>query len=349
MTDKPITLKDIAKQLGVSVVTVSKALRDHPDVSLDRTRQIKELAKELGYTPNIMARGLSSRRTNTIGVIVPKIAHFFFGSIIEHIYHIAFDNNYEIILTVSQENAEREKMHIQSMLSMKVDGIIISISQETKDYEIFETIKRRGIPIVYMDRIPEISDINSVSVNDREGAYRAVEHAIKIGYTKIAHFAGYNEINIGYQRCMGFKQAMNDYGIPIEPDWLLRGGFGETYGYNAFMDLYKRNRLPDLIFAVTYPVALGVYSAANQLNLRIPEDIDLICFGNAKVQKFFSPPMSCVDQPTDQLAKESMNILLNNIFNSETSEPKQIVLDSNLILRGTCTGYKKSNFSPIDI
>ncbi len=341
MSDKSVTLSDIAKRLNFSTVTISKALRGHPDISAQTTKLIRSVADEMGYTPNFMARNLSARRSNTIGVVVPKIAHFFFGAIIESIYDIAFQNNYEIILTVSQENAEREKRHIQTLLSMKVDGIIISITQETKDYEIFETVKKRGVPLVFVDRTPDIPDINMVRVNDREGAFKGVDHAIKLGYRNIAHFAGYSEINIGNERHRGFEEAMKANNVPIDPDWVFQGGFGESYGYNAFMQLYNKNKLPDLIFTVTYPVALGVYMAARDVNLKIPDDIDVICFGNAKIQNFLSPPLSCINQPTDQLAEKSMEILLDNINNPETFEPKDAQVPTELILRGTCIKFNK--------
>ena len=340
MKGKTIKLSDIAEQLKVSTVTVSKALRGHPDISPKTTKLIRETAEKIGYTPNFMARNLSARKSNTIGVIVPKIAHYFFGSIIESIYDIAFQNNYEIILTVSQENEEREKRHIQTLLSMKVDGIIISISQETKDYSIFETVRARGVPIVFMDRVPNIPEIDSVSVNDRFGAYRAIEHAISLGYKNIGHFAGYTDINIGQQRYLGFEDAMNKHKIPINPEWVCRGGFGEKSGYESFMKLYKENNLPDLIFTVTYPVALGVYMAAAEVGLKIPDDVDVLAFGNAKVQKFLSPPLSCVDQPTDQLAAKSMELLFNRINNPDEKSTKEVEVPTELVLRGTCINNK---------
>ncbi|MBN1302458.1 MAG: LacI family DNA-binding transcriptional regulator [Melioribacteraceae bacterium] len=341
MTEKSVTLNDIAKRLNYSTVTISKALRNHPDISPQTTKLIKSVAEEMGYTPNIMARNLSARRSNTIGVVVPKIAHFFFSAIIESIYDYAFNHNYEIILTVSQENAEREKRHIQTLLAMKVDGIIVSISQETKNYEIFETVRRRGVPLVFMDRIPAIENINTVQVNDREGAFKAIEHAIKLGYRNIAHFAGYSDINIGRERYYGFKDAMDQYNIPIKPEWVVAGEFGENHGYDGLMELHRQNNLPDLIFTVTYPVALGVYMAARELNLKIPDDIDVICFGNAKVQNFLSPPLSCVDQPTNLLASESMEILLENINSADGFEPRNIQIPTELILRGTCRKFNK--------
>lgn len=336
MKNRAVTLSDIAKKLNVSTVTVSKALRGHPDISPKTTKSIKRVAEELGYTPNLVARNLSARKSNTIGVVVPKIAHFFFGSIIEHIYDIAFEHNYEIILTVSQENAVREKKHIQTLLSMKVDGIIISITQETKDFEIFETVNKRGVPIVFMDRIPELKNINTVTVDDYGGSYQAVEHLIKIGYTKIGHFSGYTNINIGRMRCQGFYDAMKDNGFEVNPDWVIEGGFGEHYGYTAFMKLYNENNLPEVIFTVTYPVALGVYMAAAEVGFKIPYDIDLICFGNARMQNLLAPPLSCVDQPTDKIAEKSMELLINNINDTEESVPVNQLIDTDLLLRGTC-------------
>ncbi|MEG8947138.1 LacI family DNA-binding transcriptional regulator [Rosettibacter firmus] len=337
MKSKPVTLSDIAKILNVSTVTVSKALRNHPDISPETTKKIKKLAEELEYTPNLIARSLSARRSNTIGVIVPKIAHFFFSSIIENIYKIGLENNYEIILAVSQEDAELERKHIHTLLAMKVDGIIVSITQQTTNYDIFETVIKRGIPIVFIDRVPYLSNISTVTVDDRGGAFKAVEHAIKMGYKKIAHFAGYTNINIGKERLQGFKDAMEKYGLEINPDWVIEGGFGEDYGYNAFMKLYRENNLPEFILTVTFPVALGVYKAVKELGLRIPEDIDLICFGNSNIQEFLCPPLSCIDQSTTLLSQNAMEILFENIQKQEEFEPRNITIETNLVLRGTCT------------
>lgn len=331
-----VTLHDIATRLKVSTVTISKALRNHPDISTVTKKLVLDTAEEMGYTPNFMARNLSSKKSNTIGVVVPKIDHFFFGSVIESIYDLAFQNNYEIILMVSQESAEREKKHIQTLLSMKVDGIIISISQETTDYSIFETIFSRNVPIVFIDRIPNIKNISSVYVDDKSGAFSAVEHAIKIGYRKIGHFAGYDAVNIGRQRYLGFEEALKKYDIPVNPAWIFKGGFGEDYGYQSFMKLYKEKNLPDLIFTVTYPVALGVYKAVNQLGLKIPQDIDLICFGDSNVQQYLTPPLSCVNQPTSLIAENAMKIILSTIADPNQTKIRTIQIPTELILRGTC-------------
>ncbi|MCB9211848.1 MAG: LacI family DNA-binding transcriptional regulator [Ignavibacteriales bacterium] len=342
MKSSAITLSDIAKKLNVSTVTISKALRNHPDISINTKKKINDTAERMGYTPNYMARNLSSKKTNTIGLVVPKIAHFFFGAIIESIYSLAFENDYEIILMVSQENEEKEKKHIQTLLAMRVDGIIISLSQETKDYKTFENVIKKNIPLVFIDRIPKMKNINKVFVDDKNGSFKAIEYAIKLGYSRIAHFGGYTQVNIGQQRLLGFEKAMKKHKVPINPKWIFKGGFGDRYGYDSFMKLYNENNLPELIFTVTYPVALGIYRAVHELGLKIPNDIDIICFGDAEEQKYLSPPLSCIKQPTNLIAENAMEIMLSKLGDSEKVEVKSVEVATELILRGTCLGKFKN-------
>lgn len=270
MQAKQITLNDIALKLGVSIITVSKALRGHPDISTNTAELVKKTASEIGYTPNLLARNLAAGKSNTIGVVLPQIAHHFFSSVIDQIYTQAYVNNYEVYLTVSHENAEMQFKQLQTLLSMRVDGIIISISQDTSDFEIFEIAKKKKVPFVFMDRIPNLSNCNTVTVDDRGGAYKAIDHAIRLGYRNIAHFAGNTRINIGRERILGFTNAMNDHKIPIKNDWIVEGDYSEKSGYDAFMKLYHEKNLPDLILAVTYPVAIGIYSAVKEVGLKIP-------------------------------------------------------------------------------
>ena len=330
-----IKLEDIAKKLDVSKVTVSKALRGHPDISESTIALVKSTAGKMGYVPNLIARNLSSKSTNTIGVIVPKIAHYFFGSIVESLYDEAFERNYELILTVSREDPLREKKHIETLLSMNVDGLIIAITKDTRDYEIFNTVKKHGVPAIFIDRIPDLKDINKVVVSDKEGTFQAIEHAINLGYKKIAHFASYTNVNIGKERMAGFRKAVKKYKLSIPSEWIVRGGMREKFGYEAFMKLYSENNLPELIFTETYPVALGIYEAAQELKLSIPKDIDVICFGNAEVQKYLNPPLSCVNQPTEIIAHEALELLLHCMTEKSTCV-KEVTIPTELILRGTC-------------
>jgi LacI family transcriptional regulator len=337
-----ITLDDIAKKLSVSRVTVSKALRGHSDISIETTKRVLKTAKELGYSPNIIARSLSSRRSNMIGIVVPKIAHYFFSRVIEGVYDTAYENRYETILTVSQENSEREWKHLQTLVSMRVDGIIISISQETQDLKRFKWIRKMGIPLVFVDRRPEapLSGFSTVANNDRDGAFQAVEHAIKIGYRKIGFIGGNIHINIGRNRFQGFEDALNEYRISINKDWIIHGGFGKEDGYNGLKHFYQNKSFPEFIFAATYPVALGIYEAAKELGIRIPEDIDIICFGDSDVARFLSPPLSAVRQPARELGVRAVQILLENINDHKVTKEYHVILPTELVIRGTCAAKK---------
>lgn len=339
-----ITLEDIAKQLNVSRVTVSKALRGHPDISQEMTKRVRKIAEEVGYSPNIIARTLSARRSNMIGLVVPKIAHFFFGSVIESVYNTAYENNFETILTVSQEHAERERKHLQMLVSMRVDGIIISISQETQDLEIFRWIKKMRVPLLFLDRCPTPPPpgFSSVLVDDLGGTMRAVEHAIAMGYRKLAYLGGNPHINIGKDRFSGFEKALDRHGIPLRKNWVIQGGFGRDDGYNGFMQLHRSGELPEFIFAVTYPVALGVYEAAKVLGVRIPQDIDIMCFGDSDVSRFITPSLSCVNQPTQELGAKAVKLMLELIAKPDATEDEHVVVPTDLILRETCVGERKA-------
>ncbi len=328
---KPIKLDDLAKELGVSKVTISKALRNHPDISPATTLKVKELAEKLGYMPNYMAKNLSSRKSNIIGLVVPKIAHLFFGSVIESVYDMAFDNNYETIITVSGESAERERKHILSLLSMRVDGLIISITQETKDVAIFERALQLNVPMVFIDRIPPIKNVPAVTVDDRGGSFNATEDFIKSGIKKIGHVGGYSYINIGKMRKQGFIDAMKKHNIPLNKNWITEGGFGEEDGFKGFKDIYAKGPLPEAIVAVTYPVALGIYEAARELGIKIPQDIKVTCFGNNTYKRTLPSIFSFVDQPTEALGREAVKLILNLINNPDQKFDTNIELKTQLI------------------
>jgi LacI family transcriptional regulator len=338
-----ITLDDIAKKVKVSRVTVSKALRGHPDISEKTSKLVKKVAADLGYSPNFIARNLSARRSNMLGVVVPKIAHFFFGSVIEAIYNTAFEKNYETILTVAQENAEREKKHIQTLVSMRVDGIIISVSQETKDVEIFKWIKKMGIPVVFFDRMPypPIAGFSSVQVDDKGGAGQVVEQAVKAGYRKIAMVGGNPTVSIGKNRQAGFEESLKRHQLPVKPEWIVHGGFGKEDGYRGLRQLCETGDRPEFIFAITYPVALGIYEAAKELGLRIPEDIDIICFGESDMINFLRPSLSCVSQHTQELGTAAVKTILEIIEHPDEIPERHVVVPTQLILRETGIGKKR--------
>jgi len=344
-----VTLDDIARRLKVSRVTVSKALRGHPDIAEETTARIRKTAEEMHYSPNIIARSLSARRSHMIGLVVPKIAHFFFGRVIEGVYDAAFKGDYETILTVSQENPERERKHLQALVSMRVDGIIISISEATRDLEVNSWIRKTGIPLLFIDRCPDppIPGFSSALVDDFGGTFRAIEHAISLGYRKIACIGGNTHINIGKGRLAGFTSALQKHGIPLRDEWVITGGFGTQAGHDGFLQMHALKSLPELVFAMTYPIALGVYEAAREVGLSIPSDVDVLSFGDSDVGRMISPALSCVRQPSYELGAKGVELLLKIIAHPDTAGDQRLVLPTELLLRETCTG-KNSLISGAD-
>jgi len=333
---KAITLQDIAKELNISKVSVSKALRDHPDISKITKQIVRETAQRMGYLPNTLARNLSAQESRTIGLVVPKIAHHFFASAIESIYQTAFENNYEIIMTVSQENVDNEIIHIQTLLSMRVDGLLISVTEQTKDKTIFEIVKARGIPLVFFDRIIDGLGFSTVTTDDEEGSHRAISEVIAAGYKKIAHLAGYDYTSIGHSRTMGFKKAMAEHNLEIPKNWFVEVGFSEDEGYKGFLKIFRSGILPEVIFTVTYPVALGVLLAAQETGISVPDDLQIISFGGSIYNRFVSPSITYVDQPSEEIGRKAVELLLDEIKNREMREEKHIVIPTELVLCDTC-------------
>jgi LacI family transcriptional regulator len=228
---KKATLNDIAKVVGLTKVSISKALRDHPDISESTKVKVKEIAQELGYRPNLIARSLIFSRTRTLGVIVPKIAHNFFAHVLAGIQKTANDQGYDIVLSVSDEDDKLEKRHLENLVSMQVEGLLISVSMATKNKEVFEWIRGMQIPLVFFDRhIPGLG-FNSVIVDDEGASQHAVEQLIDRGKTNIAHIGGFEWVEIGRKRRAGYQKALEKRGG--QKMWLM-GASVKCMGTMAF-------------------------------------------------------------------------------------------------------------------
>jgi LacI family transcriptional regulator len=337
---KAITLEDIARQLNLSKVAVSKALRDHPDISRETKRLVEETAQKLGYVPNFIARNLSSQRSNTIGLVVPKIAHHFFARAIETIYETAFDHKYEIIMMVSRENAGHESRHIQTLLSMRVDGLLVSVTGQTINGAMFEVVRQRDIPLVFFDRVIEGGGFSCVTSNDRESTYNSITEILERGFHKIGHLAGPSNTSIGRNRLAGFRKAFQDKRIAINESWIIEGGFAEEDGYRGLHNLAKNPPLPEVLFTVTYPVALGVLLAAEELGIRIPQDLEIISFGGSSYNRFMRPSISYVEQPVEAIARTATELLIERIEASEPLPDRLIEIPAQLVFCETCIEKK---------
>ena len=325
-----ITQKDIADKLGVTRITISKALSDSSDISLEMRENVKRIAQEMGYIPDYTARNLHRSKTNTIGVVVPDVSNSFFSFTIDGIIDAAAKHGYHVMLTVSRENADIEKENIITLLAHRVDGLLVAVSKDTTDITIYERVKRRDVPLVFFDRALEGIGFSSVGIDDKTAASRLVAYAIECGYKNIAHLAGSPTISIGRERHRGYLETLKKNNIPIDEDWIIYGGFDKISGYNGCRKLLKRERLPEVIFASNDRIAQGAYNAIKEAGLKIPDDIGVIALGHREFAELLSPTLTIIDSSPEVLGQRAMEDLVDEMTSSIPRVEHQIIIDTVL-------------------
>ncbi|HKI47383.1 MAG TPA: LacI family DNA-binding transcriptional regulator [Balneolales bacterium] len=333
-----ITIRQIARELGISAMTVSRALNNRSNVDENTRKRVLETAKRMGYKPNHIARSLTTKRTFTIGVVLPKMSHSFFPDAIRGIEEIAYQKNYQLILTHSSEDATRETIVIESLVSKRVDGILISSAQNVKDLKHYNELLESNYPVVFFDRWMPGLAASSVRTNDEECAMLITRHLIeKHGYTKIAHISGPGNVSIGADRLMGFRRAMEEARIPIHKNWIVEAGFDEKTGYDAAKKLLSlpKEILPEAIFAVNDSTAFGAMEAIYEEELKIPDDIAIVGFSDDKQDKLLNPPLTTVHQPAYEEGKRATQILIDMI-EGKSKSIEDVVVKSYLVIRKSC-------------
>jgi LacI family transcriptional regulator len=336
-TSKPVTLKQIAAAVNKTAVTVSKALRNHPDISHDTKAEIQAVAQKLGYTPNLIARKLSSREKRTIGLVVPRVAHPFFSEAIDAIYDEAHQRGYDIFMMVSGEDTELEAHHIRTLLALQVDGFLISISEKTGDMPALATVLNNRKHVVFFDRILENTGCSSVTCDNYQGCYDLVSFALSNGYTELGHLAGYSKIHIGKERRRGCEQAAKDHGIAIKPEWIVEGGFDQSDGYKGLMTMQRSGSLPQIICTAGFSIALGALKAIRELGLSVPEDVELISFGDSVYNEHIKPSITAIRLDARQMGKMAVDLLINQ-FNDSVQGEQNIVVPTRLVVHDTGLG-----------
>lgn len=328
------TLKDLARELNLSVSTVSRALQNHPAISKRTIERTLELAQKMGYFPDAVAKSLKKKSSRTIGVIVPEIRHFFFSSAIDGIEDVTYKEGYTIMVAKSNEDLEREVLNTEGLISNRVAGVIASISQATTRGLHFKRIIARDIPLVFFDRILEDIKVSKVIGNDFDSAYKTVTHLIEAGYRRIAHLAGPEHLNISQKRLGGYRQALKDHGMEVDPNLIICCHLSEESGARGARNLLAQSPPPDAICCVNDPVAVGVYQQLRQAGLNIPNDVGVTGFSNNPITSMLSPTMTTVDQHGYKLGQTAARILLEEINNQRPVTTDQtIFIDGELIVR----------------
>lgn len=332
-----ITLKTIAKELGVSTSTVSKALSDSYEISQDTRDKVKAFAKLYNYKPNSLALRLRNQRSMVIGVIIPEIVHHFFSTVISGIECGANARGYNVMVCFSNDSFHKEVLNIEMLVGGSVDGFLVSIANETQeiaDFRHFEDLKEE-VPLVLFDRVHPKIMCDKVVVDDFGGGYKATEHLIKSGCKKIAIITTPDHISVGLNRKKGYIKAIEDYGMNLESDYIIRIDEKRNIAFqiNKLMNLPNR---PDGIFAVNEIYAATAMKLAQEKGLKIPEEISFIGFTDGYISQFSNPAMSTLAQHGYEMGEVAIELLINRIEAKNSEKPFETkVIDVDLKLRNT--------------
>jgi len=337
MHKEHVTIKDIAKVLGISPSTVSRALKDHPDINPDTKKAVNDLAKELHYTPDPIALSLKNRQSKIIGVIVPEIVHYFFSLIIHGIEDLAYNSGYNVMMCESNETFEREVKNVETLLSSRVDGILVSISKETKSSAHFSKIKHAGVPVVFFDRICKDIDSDRVIVNDEKGAFDAVEHLILSGRKRIFHLTAPEHLIIAMKRKDGYIKALQKYHLPVLEERIVKCDTLEEV-QKVIPGLLNQNPAPDAFFAVNDITAAATFKIIKDHGLKVPDDISVVGFTNGRISDLTDPQLSSVEQQGYEMGKEAVRLLLDRIHKGPDYPSVTSVIETKLIIKGSSAG-----------
>lgn len=330
-----ISLKDLARELDVSISTVSRALKDHPNISPEVKEKVKKLAEEWDYRPNPLAMGLLRQNTKTIGVIVPDLVTHFFSSVISGIESYASKQGYYIIISSSYESFQKEKDCIENLLNSRVEGLIVSLSYETRDHSHFEELVRKGIPIVFFDRICLPEKVSTVIADNRAAATRITNHFVDSGYHRIAYIAGPAFLNISADRQEGYLDGLRENQLPILEEYLENCEMNPESATEATRRLLALPEPPDAIFGINDTVAFAAMTEIRKQGLRIPEDIGLVGFTDDYHAKVVYPSLTSVTHPTFEMGETVAKLFFETLEGGNA--PRQVELQTSLVVRDSST------------
>ncbi|MXV16815.1 LacI family DNA-binding transcriptional regulator [Hufsiella ginkgonis] len=336
MKNHQITIKDIARELNISKSTVSRALTGHPSVKSETRKAILELAEQLDYQRNMMSISLITNKSYTIGIVVPEFITSFFPQVVVGAQEEAAKAGYNVLVSQSNDDYATEVANTKVMLANRVDGIMVSISKETRNFDHLKIFQRKGIPIVFFNRVCDEMAVPKVVIDDYDAAYHAVEHLVLSGRKRIAHLAGPEVLAISRKRLNGYIDALKKHQIPVSDDLVIPYDLNLSKVKIYIKHLMGLENPPDALFAVNDPTAIESMRVIKELGLRIPEDIAIVGFGNNYGSDFIEPGLTTVNQPVKEIGKTAMTLLLG-LIDKDTAQWRAVTktLDTELIIRGS--------------
>ena len=308
------TLKDLAKALNLSTSTVSRALRDSYEISAETKKKVMEYAQKINFQVNPIARSLKERRSNTMGVIVSEISNNFFSQVIEGIEAVAYDKNYQVVITQSHDSKDREKIIVEHLFSRSVDGLLMTVSAENEEAIYLQDLVKSGFPIVFFDRVPDNFQAHKVIVDNTKGGAEGVEYLVRKGCRKIAHLTGNLNLSTNKERLEGFKKGLKSNGFPFEEELVkscVYAGADLNELKKVIEELAKQDY--DGIFISGDRLTTGYLQAVKRLGLIVKNDIKIVGFTNSKVVDIFNPGVTALKQPAVEMGEKAAKLLISQI------------------------------------
>ena len=332
-TTKDVTIYDVAEALNLSPSTISRGLKDHPHIHKDTKKKIWAAAKEMGYQQNKFASSLRKRRTETIGVVVPRLNSYFMATVISGMEKITNKHGYGLIISQSQESGKQEISCISTLFNSRVDGILISLAFDTKNLDHFNKLFNKDIPIVFFDRVADCEGCMSVIIDNYKAGYEATTHLIEQGCKKIIHLGGNILRNVYSERFRGYKQALHDNGIDFNQKLVFISDLTGQSGRDIMKKVLKQNLKPDGIFASNDTSAVATMVEMQEAGIKIPDDIAVAGFNNEPISQVIRPNLTTVDYPAREIGEIAANALIEKLNNSQSANYSTIVLKHSLIVR----------------
>jgi LacI family transcriptional regulator len=335
-TNSPVSMADLARELGVSMTTISRALSDHHSIGPATKQAVLKLAKKLNYQPNRLAAALRKGKSKLLGVIVPYIEGRFFASVVHGIETAASRAGYSVIICQSNEDVGQERKNLETLLSAQVAGILVSVSRTTLDFRHFDKARKYGVPLVFFDRIPEGDDVNAVVLNDQAGGYQATRHLLEQGCRRIAHLAGAQHLNIYKNRRQGYLDALQSYGIAPDEALIIDSDMTVEGGQESMAKLLALPNPPDAVFSAGDSAILGALQLLRNRGLRVPQDMALAGYSNEALTLVAEPNLTSVDQRCEEMGQAAFR-LFTDLVEAEGAafSQRQVMLQPQLFVRAS--------------
>jgi LacI family transcriptional regulator len=340
-SNKEVTIYDVAKALNISPSTVSRGLKNHPHIRKETKKKIITTAREMGYQHNQFASNLRQKHTNTIGVVVPKLNSYFMATVIAGIEKITSQNGYGLIISQSQESWKKEISCISTLFNSRVDGLLVSLSFDTKNMDHFNIILNKDIPIVFFDRVADCYGCMNIIIDNYKAGYEATSHLIEQGCKRIAHLGGNLLRNVYSERFRGYRQALDDNKIEFDQKLVVISDMSAQSGKEIAKKILKIVPWPDGIFASNDASAVAIIVELEKAGVKIPDEIAVVGFNNEPISQVVQPNLSTVNYPAMEIGEIAATSLINKLKNSQSENLSTIVLKHNLIIRNSSMKSKK--------